>query len=1159
MYYYRELLPSTAVDFATVSDFIARDSQNFILVKSNLLEVCEIVIDDLNKERLVIFETYEFYSKILCIISLKPSEGSDILLLCFPSFKVSVVRFNIETRKLDILQIFDFEHQYILPHAIPTSLSENALFRTNMSQNTAALIENNQIILFYMRESGDSELSFVARHLEMAKTGQKMGRLIDLEFLHTYGNDTVGLLYEPLTTDMNLLSVRADTCSFSAYVIDEQMVNLIHVWSKHNLPFDSFKIIPVCENIGGVAIFGDHQVVYISQVSHPYSLGSSYTPPVSYIPHNQVAPKDMSFHDSVVAVVSNNQILVSAESGELYVLDFIHSNRKLERIHMCPLNYNHLTSCICTYKDLVFLGSRTQNSLLVCLNSNVTQNEWSFDVIDEFFNVGSPVSACLGKSSCKKYLDVCLLCESNKSSKIHVLKKNIPFTEINSLNIPTAQKVVLVSINEDFKRFSYLVISLQASSMILQNGEELTEIENSNFIDTESTLDAISLSTYEILQVTPTKMRLFNTVKILDELCFGYRALNVSRAKRNIYITDETSNLHSYKIENNQIIFVSTRANILTFTTLNILEDEYYLKPMLSIVTDGGIFEAVVSGVDETMGFGNFFHLPNTFIAKPGGSEQIFNSENLLGIREIYFANLGQTSIKPFLFVRCSNFIVAYKTEIKNGILTFRRVNKFINLSNDETLGTLFSYITMFKKSPAVFICSRIPRLVISTNDETLSVFTIDIGVPFRDLTIFDVGMIDHAYVCLDDECNVKFLQLTHCGSFHRGWVHKVYPIDFVPGLIDFHPKYNVYFISGHNGLGPTFTDSYIYSFNSSDSYKKIKTLENQEISYLKLLNLNYMDSRAVFLVVSTIFNKDDAIIGKLNIFDVVCESGFSLVHLTALEFDGGIMTFDCLDGKIAVSSMEKIYVVEYDKETRIFVNVCYLNSSYAALSLKSLKNFIAFGDLVTGINLLHYQKAFNQMSLLGRKRVNKYPICTDFIVNDTKIDVISSFADCSLITLGYNPEISKTKNGTELLMTSGSRLPSRVVNMLKILDKKKVFEHYITLMILVQNSGGVGVIVPIPEKLFRRHILMKSRLNNDLPDECALNFSRERGDFCDFYHKDTNTKQILDEILFNKFLSMELMTCYDVIKRYGITFSQMIEDIFLFDRLIAGNFYVAQ
>ncbi|KAF1744536.1 hypothetical protein MXB_5302 [Myxobolus squamalis] len=149
---------------------------------------------------------------------------------------------------------------------------------------------------------------------------------------------------------------------------------------------------------------------------------------------------------------------------------------------------------------------------------------------------------------------------------------------------------------------------------------------------------------------------------------------------------------------------------------------------------------------------------------------------------------------------------------------------------------------------------------------------------------------------------------------------------------------------------------------------------------------------------------------------------------------------------------------------------------------------------------------------------------------------------------------VSKTKNGTELLMTTGMKLPSSVTTMLKILDSHSHLHRKISVSWLIQDGGTIGTLISLTEKMFRRYVLLRSRLNDVLPDNAGLNFARERGNFCETYYLDSNTKQISDHILINKFLSLDLLTCYEVSRKLGGNLSQIFEDAVVFDKLIESN-----
>uniref|UniRef100_A0A6G3MIB1 Cleavage and polyadenylation specificity factor subunit 1 (Trinotate prediction) n=1 Tax=Henneguya salminicola TaxID=69463 RepID=A0A6G3MIB1_HENSL len=254
MYLIQELIPQTAVDIAFKCNILHEETENLLIVKGNILEIYDIKTNKNGNINLIIRHIEEFYSNIIAISSFKFIDGKECLILCFHNIKISIIQYDNIDKKMKLCYIYDMDIE------INTEfVKERALLCSNSVKSSCFLLFNDNISLFSFKESQSNSSSFdlineqINRYsLNLSQTELKIHKIIDATFMTNYGNDTVGILYEPLSTHINLLSSRSDTLKFTAIIIDRDADILIPIWTINNLPFDSFKLLPICPSLGNL-------------------------------------------------------------------------------------------------------------------------------------------------------------------------------------------------------------------------------------------------------------------------------------------------------------------------------------------------------------------------------------------------------------------------------------------------------------------------------------------------------------------------------------------------------------------------------------------------------------------------------------------------------------------------------------------------------------------------------------------------------------------------------------------------------------------------------------------------------------------------------------------------------------------------------------------
>lgn len=100
--------------------------------------------------------------------------------------------------------------------------------------------------------------------------------------------------------------------------------------------------------------------------------------------------------------------------------------------------------------------------------------------------------------------------------------------------------------------------------------------------------------------------------------------------------------------------------------------------------------------------------------------------------------------------------------------------------------------------------------------------------------------------------------------------------------------------------------------------------------------------------------------------------------------------------------------------------------------------------------------------------------------------------------------------------------------------------------------DGGVGYVVPVVEKVYRRLLMLQSKLSNGLPHNAGLNPKAFRMFHSRHQYLHTPQKNILDGELLMTYPQLSLKQRTDFAKQIGTTPAQILEDLKELDKITA-------
>uniref|UniRef100_A0AAY4D1C2 Cleavage and polyadenylation specificity factor subunit 1 n=1 Tax=Denticeps clupeoides TaxID=299321 RepID=A0AAY4D1C2_9TELE len=175
-------------------------------------------------------------------------------------------------------------------------------------------------------------------------------------------------------------------------------------------------------------------------------------------------------------------------------------------------------------------------------------------------------------------------------------------------------------------------------------------------------------------------------------------------------------------------------------------------------------------------------------------------------------------------------------------------------------------------------------------------------------------------------------------------------------------------------------------------------------------------------------------------------------------------------------------------------------------------------------------------------------------------LSLVISDRDKNLLVYMYLPEAKESFGGMRLLRRADFNVGAHVNTFWRMpcrgaLDaaSKKTFSwdnKHITWFATL--DGGIGLLLPMQEKTYRRLLMLQNALTTMLPHYAGLNPKAFR-----MLHTDRRTLQnpvrnILDGELLNKYLYLSTMERSELAKKIGTTADIILEDLLEIDRVTA-------
>ncbi|CAL2042312.1 unnamed protein product [Caenorhabditis brenneri] len=497
----------------------------------------------------------------------------DSILMAFDDAKLSIITINEKERNMQTISLHAFENEYLRDGFV--NYFHPPIVRTDPENRCAAsLVYGKHIAILPFHENSKRIHSYI---IPLKQIDPRLDNVADMVFLDGYYEPTILFLYEPLQTTPGRACVRYDTMCImgvSVNIVDRQFAV---VWQTANLPMDCATLLPIPKPLGGALVFGSNTIVYLNQAVPPCGivLNSCYDGFTKF-PLKDMKSMKMTLDCSTSVYMEDGRIAVGTRDGELFLLRLVTSSggatvKSLEFSKVWDTSIAY-TLTVCAPGHL-FVGSRLGDSQLLEYSLIKTTREsvkrhkmeqeqnhveaeldeddlelyggaieeqqnddeeqitesLQFSELDRLRNIGPVKSMCVGRPNYMSndlvdakrrdpVFDVITASGHGKNGSLCVHQRSLRPEIVTSSLLEGAEQLWAVGRKEN-ESHKYLIVSRIRSTLVLELGEELIELEEPLFVTGQPTVAAGELSQGAFaVQVTSTSIALVTDGQQLAEV-----------------------------------------------------------------------------------------------------------------------------------------------------------------------------------------------------------------------------------------------------------------------------------------------------------------------------------------------------------------------------------------------------------------------------------------------------------------------------------------------------------------------------------------------------------------------------------------------------------------------------------------------------------------
>ncbi|XP_066599377.1 cleavage and polyadenylation specificity factor subunit 1 [Prorops nasuta] len=519
----------------------------------------------------------------------------------------------------------------------------------------------------------------------------------------------------------------------------------------------------------------------------------------------------------------------------------------------------------------------------------------------------------------------------------------------------------------------------------------------------------------------------------------------------------------------------------------------------------------------------------------------------------------------------------------------------------NETRISMMRYFSNIAGYNGVFICGDYPHWIFLTGRGELRAHPMGIDGPVMFFAPFNNVNCPQGFLYFNRKEELRICVLPTHLSYDAPWPVRKVPLRCTPHFVTYHLESKTYCVITSiaeplksyyrfNGEDKEFTEEerperFLYPTQEQFSIvlfspvswetipnTKIELDQWEHVTCLKNVSLAYEGTRSGlkgYIVLGTNYNYGEDITsrGRILIFDiieVVPEPGQPLTknrfkQIYAKEQKGPITAITQVSGFLVSAVGQKIYI--WQLKDNDLVGVAFIDTQIYIHQMLSIKSLILVADVYKSISLLRFQEEYRTLSLVSRDFRPAEVFTIEYLIDNTNLGFLTVDGESNLALFMYQPESRESLGGQKLIRKADFHLGQKVNTLFRIrckttdpANERKTFpgadKRHVTMY--ASLDGGLGYILPVPEKTYRRLLMLQNVLVSHICHIAGLNPKAYRT-YKSYVRMHGNpARGIIDGDLIWRYLYLPNNERIEVAKKIGTKVQEIIEDITEIDRQTA-------
>lgn len=582
-------------------------------------------------------------------------------------------------------------------------------------------------------------------------------------------------------------------------------------------------------------------------------------------------------------------------------------------------------------------------------------------------------------------------------------------------------------------------------------------------------------------------------------------------------------------------------------------------------------------------------------------------------VRELLVVGLGHRGNQPLLLARTDDELLIYQIyryPRGNLKIRFSKVNHAV-LIRERRKGrkgedkpnrvSQLRYFGNIAGYNGVFICGAYPHWLFLTARGELRTHPMSIDGPVMCFAPFHNVNCPQGFLYFNKKSELRICVLPTHLSYDATWPVRKVPLRCTPHFVTYHLESKTFCVV----TSSIEASSQYYRFNGEDKElseeersdrfplplqerfsillfspvswevipnTRIDLDDWEHVTCLKTVSLAYEGTRSGlkgYVAVGTNYNYGEDVTsrGRIIIYDiieVVPEPGQPLTKnrfkcLYSKEQKGPVTAISQVLGFLVSAVGQKIYIWQLKDDD--LNGVAFIDTQIYIHQIITIKNMILVADVFKSISLLRFQEEYRTLSLVSKDFRPCEVINIEFMIDNTQLGFLVSDAEKNIVMYTYQPEARESCGGQRLMRKSDFHLGQHASKFFRIRcklndipsDRRQIIgadKRHINMFVTM--DGGIGSLLPVPEKTYRRLLMLQNVLVTSVQHVAGLNPKAFRTYKSARKLLSNPARGVIDGELVWKFFSLPASEKAEVAKKIGTKVDEIMDDLQDVDRLTA-------